>query len=91
MRLVQNLGQVNMGGHSCIWQPSQFSAEQLVPPTSTIPGELTVASEFLETDVLNIATTLTHQILWPMKRGDQSISEEDVRPMVKRIVDSYAH
>lgn len=80
----------DMGGHSCIWRPSQFSAEQLVPPTSTIPGELTVASEFLETDMLNIATTLTHQILWPMKRGDQSISEEDVRPMVKRILDSYA-
>jgi hypothetical protein len=62
-----------------------------VPPTSTIPGELTVPSEFLGTDVLNIATTLTHQILWPMKRGDESISEKDVRPMVKSILDTYPH
>ena len=70
-------------GHVCIWK------EKLEPSVEIIPGEYVVASVFLEGQVLDITTRLTHQLVWPMKVGVESITEGQVRQFVELILSNY--
>lgn len=75
-------------GHVCLW-PTGMRVEKLEPSVERIPGEYDSASEFLWENALDITTALTHQVVWPMKTGFESITEEQVRRIVARILADY--
>jgi len=73
--------------HVCVWGDHPlYSAESFKPIVRIVPAEHLAASENLESEIVEILTDLTYQILWPMKEGDESLTEAQVRGRVSTIV-----
>lgn len=68
------------------WHDSIGSLKSAV---ETIPAEYTVSSELLNREVAQIVTALTHQLLWPMRREPESITEAQVRTAIQGILKNY--
>jgi len=69
-------------GHICAWQHGDTSDEVLRPPVDLIPAELGVSSERLREDIPDIASQLTHQLVWPMGQSYDSITVDQVAKTV---------
>ncbi len=75
-------------GHVCITRLG-YRSQVFEPNVEVIPAEHSIASEHLWERALEITTLLTHQLVWPMKQGHESITEEEVRHVVGHLLGEY--
>jgi hypothetical protein len=72
-------------GHICLWQHGRYSdTDALRPFVNVIPADLTIPSEHLREGIPDIASQLTHQLVWPMGQTYDSITVDQIRKTVDR-------
>ncbi len=66
-----------------------YASHRLQPTVEVIPAESFTSSERFREDMLDLATDLFHQLIWPMTVEDESITAQQIRPLVEDVLPDY--